>query len=188
VTETVDQRLARGERRRAQLIEATLTVIEREGVGGVSHRAVAGVAGVSPSAALHHYPTLDDLLVAALISANQSSIDSVAAVEDIAGLADVLAEQIVEHRTRFVAVYELYLLAARRPALRPEAFRWIASVEEAAKRLGADQAGARALCASLDGLGLQALLSEEVPDRREVSAVLARALPSPRGRDGAGAS
>lgn len=176
MTETVDRRLVRGERRRAQLIEATLTVIEREGVGGVSHRAVARLAGVSPSAALHHFATLDDLLVAALISANERSIDAVEAVEDIAGLADLLAEHIVDARTRFVAVYELYLLAARRPALRPEAYRWIASVEEAARRLGADEAGARALCACLDGLGLQALLSDAVPDRDETTAILTRAL------------
>ena len=118
MTETVDQRLAKGERRRAELIEATLAVIEGDGVGGVSHRAVAALAGVSPSAALHHYPTLDDLLVAALISANQSSIEAIAAVDEVADFADVLAEQIVEQRTRFVAIYELYLLAARRPALR----------------------------------------------------------------------
>jgi len=151
-------------------------VVERDGVGGVSHRSVAKLAGVSPSAALHHYPTLDDLLVAALISANQSSVDAVEAVDDIAGLADVLAEQIVERRTRFVAVYELYLLAARRPALRPEAFRWISSVEDAARRLGADEIGTHALCATLDGLGLQALLSEEVPDRDEATEVLRRSL------------
>jgi len=176
VTETVDRRLVRGERRRAQLIEATLEVIEREGVGGVSHRAVARVARVSPSAALHHFATLDDLLVAALVSANKSSVDAVGEVEDIAGLAELLAEQIVEQRTRFVAVYELYLLAARRPALRPEAYRWIESVTDAAKRLGADETGARALCAALDGLGLQALLSDEVPDRAETAAILTRAL------------
>lgn len=176
MTETVDQRLVRGERRRAELIEATLTVVGRDGVGGVSHRAVARIAGVSPSAALHHFATLDDLLVAALTSANQSSIEAVAAVEDIAGLADLLSTEIVEERTRFVALYELYLLAARRPALRPEAYRWIESVEQAAKRLGADAEGARALCATLDGLGLQALLTGEVPDRAETTAILTRAL------------
>lgn len=176
MTDTVDQRLVRGERRRAELIEATLQVIEREGVGGVSHRAVATVAGVSPSAALHHYPSLDDLLVAALVSANQSSVYAVEAVEDISGLADVLTRYITEHRTRFVAVYELYLLAARRPALRPEAYRWISSVEDAARRLGADETGTRALCAALDGLGLQALLSEQIPDRAETTEVLRRTL------------
>jgi DNA-binding transcriptional regulator YbjK len=176
MTETVDRRLVRGERRRAQLIEATLTVIERDGVGGVSHRAVAKLARVSPSAALHHFATLDDLLVAAVISANEDSMKAIAAVEDIAGLADLLADQILEHRTRFVALYELYLLAARRPALRPEAYRWIAAVTDAAQRLGADEVGARSLTAALDGLGLQALLSDELPDRRATTAVLARAL------------
>jgi DNA-binding transcriptional regulator YbjK len=134
------------------------------------------VAGVSPSAALHHFATLDDLLVAALISANEESVTAVDAIEDIGGLADLLAAQIVEHRNRFAAVYELYLLAARRPALRPEADRWIASVEQAARRLGADEIGARALSAALDGLGLQALLADAVPDRDETTAILARAL------------
>jgi DNA-binding transcriptional regulator YbjK len=60
MTETVDRRLERGARRRAELIEATLTVVKRRGVAGVSHRTVAKVAGVSPSAALHHFATLDE--------------------------------------------------------------------------------------------------------------------------------
>lgn len=176
MSETADKRLVRGERRRAELIEATLQVIERVGVGGVSHRAVAKLAGVSPSAAIHHFATLDDLLVAAVISANEESVRAVSAVEDVAGLAELLAEQIVEHRTRFVALYELYLLAARRPALRPEAHRWIASVEEAARRLGADATGARALTAALDGFGLQALVTDEEPERKKIVAGLRRTL------------
>lgn len=176
MTDTVDQRFVRGERRRAQLIEATLTVIEQEGVGGVSHRAVARVAAVSPSAALHHFATLDDLLVAAVISANEESMIVIADVDDIAGLADLLTDEVVRHRTRFVALYELYLLAARRPALRPEAYRWIESVQQAARRLGADRVGARAVAAALDGLGLQALIEDEVPDRDIVIQVLRRAM------------
>jgi TetR/AcrR family transcriptional regulator, regulator of biofilm formation and stress response len=176
VTETADQRLVRGERRRAELIEATLAVIEREGVGGVSHRSVASLAGVSPSAAVHHFATIDDLLLAALISANEESIGAVEAVNDVGGLAELLVDQVVRHRARFVATYELYLLAARRPALRPEAYRWMASVAEAAGRLGADATSTRALVAALDGLGLQALLTDEVPDREDVVAALRRTV------------
>lgn len=171
-----DQRLARGERRRAELIEATLEVIEREGVGGVSHRAVAKLAGVSPSAAIHYFATLDDLLVAAVISANEESVIAVNGIDDVAGLADLLAEQIVDQRARFVALYELYLLAARRPALRPEAHRWIDSVDSAARRLGADETGARALTAALDGFGIQALVTDEEPDRKRIVAALRRTL------------
>jgi DNA-binding transcriptional regulator YbjK len=184
MTETVDRRLERGARRRAELIEATLTVIEKEGVAGVSHRTVAKVAGVSPSAALHHFATLDDLLVAALISGSETSIEAIAQVHDVAGLADVLTDQIVDGRSRFVAVYELYLLAARRRALRPEADRWIDSVKDAAIRLGADETTARALCATLDGLGLQALLSDEVPERAAAAEILASVLSTSSGTEG----
>jgi TetR/AcrR family transcriptional regulator, regulator of biofilm formation and stress response len=180
LTETVDQRLVRGERRRAELIEATLQVIERDGVGGVSHRAVAKLAGVSPSAAIHHFATLDDLLVAALVKANEESIEAVDAVDDVDGLAELLAEQASDHRSRFVAVYELYLLAARRPALRDEAHRWMRSVRDAAERMGADEVAAEALTAALDGLGIQALLTDEPPDRGRAVDVLREVLPRAR--------
>jgi DNA-binding transcriptional regulator YbjK len=176
LSEGVDQRLVRGERRRAELIEATLQVIEREGVGGVSHRSVAKLAGVSPSAAIHHFATLDDLLLAAVISANEESSEAVEAVSDVDGLAGLLTEQVVDKRSGFVALFELYLLAARRPALRPEAYRWIESVQDAARRLGADETGARAVAAALDGLGIHALVTDEAPDRKSVAAVLRRAL------------
>ena len=176
MTGTVDGRLLRGERRRAQLIEATLQVIEASGIGGVSHRAVAKVAGVSPAAAIHHFATLDDLLVAALVSANEASVRAIEAVQDVDGLAQVLVDHVVGHRTRFVALYELYLLAARRPALRPESYRWMRSVQDAARRLGADDTGTEALTATLDGLGLEALLNEETPDRDRVAAILARTI------------
>jgi DNA-binding transcriptional regulator YbjK len=174
--EPVDQRRARGERRRAQLIEATLAVIERDGVGGVSHRAVSQLAKVSPSAALHHFATLDDLLVAALVSASEESMTAIADVQDVDGLTGLLTNEVVHHRGRFVALFQLYLLAARRPALRPEAYRWIGAVEETAKRLGADEVGARAVAAALDGLGLQALIRHEVPDPKEAAAILRRAF------------
>jgi DNA-binding transcriptional regulator YbjK len=174
----VDQRLARGARRRAELIAATLAVIERDGVGGVSHRAVARIAGVSPSAALHHFATLDDLLVAALVSASEDSMAAIAELEDIEGFTRLLTEEAVHRRPRFVALYQLYLLAARRPALRPEARRWIAAVEDAARRLGADDVGARAVAIALDGLGLHALIRHEDPDPAEAAEILRRAISS----------
>lgn len=173
---SVDGRLARGERRRAQLIDATLTLIERDGVAAVSHRAVARIAGVSPSAALHHFATLDDLLVAALVSANDESIAALQQVDDVDGLADFVVDEITTHRARYVALYELYLLAARRPALRPEAFRWMDAVRGAARSWGADDVAGTAVVAAVDGLGLQALIRERFPERGEIRDVLARAL------------
>jgi DNA-binding transcriptional regulator YbjK len=175
---TINGRLARGERRRAQLIDATQALIERDGVGAVSHRSVARVAQVSPSAALHYFETLDELLVAALVCANDQSIAALEEVEDVDGLADFVVDELTTHRARSMALYELYLLAARRPALRPEATRWMDAVRTVARRLGADEGAVTALLAAIDGLGLQTLIQERGADRAHVRDVLRRALAS----------
>jgi DNA-binding transcriptional regulator YbjK len=173
---TTDGRLVRGERRRAQLISATLALIESNGVAAVSHRSVSRIAEVSPSAVLHHFQTLDDLLVAALVRANDESMAALALVRDVTGLAAYIISELTEHRARTVALYELYLLAARRPALRPEAGRWMDAVKTAALRLGADEPAATALVAVVDGLGLQALVREQVTRRTEILDALTRVL------------
>src|SRR3954467_8683342 len=64
----VDGRKVRGEKRRTELIEATLRIIERNGVAGVTHRTVAAEAGVPTTSTTYHFSSLDDLLIAALIS------------------------------------------------------------------------------------------------------------------------
>ncbi|NEB66137.1 TetR family transcriptional regulator, partial [Streptomyces fulvissimus] len=61
-----DGRRARGAETRRHLLDATVRVIERDGVTGVTHRAVAAEAGVTKSVASYHYPAVDDLLTAAL--------------------------------------------------------------------------------------------------------------------------
>src|SRR5690606_3066250 len=63
-----DGRRARGRRRRAEIIEATLAVVQRDGTAGVTHRTVAREAGIPTSLSTYYFATLDDLLVAALTS------------------------------------------------------------------------------------------------------------------------
>lgn len=173
---TIDGRLARGARRRAEIIEATIRLVEREGVAGVTHRAIASSLGVSPSALTHHFPTLDDLLTAALTSGiiwGDAEFENVSSIDH---LAHILWLQMTSERKRLAAVYELYLLAARRPALRDAARGWVISLGRVARRLGADREGEWAMAAAVDGLGLQALLSDEGIDETEVTAVLHRAI------------
>src|ERR1700692_4235606 len=52
-----------GDLRRA-LLEAAEAILEREGPGGLSLRAVAREAGVSPAAPYHHFKDKDELLLA----------------------------------------------------------------------------------------------------------------------------
>src|SRR5262245_62772174 len=52
--------------RERPLMEATLRIIGRKGLDGVTHRAVAAEAGMSLGAVTHHFATRDILVDAAL--------------------------------------------------------------------------------------------------------------------------
>ena len=55
-------RLSRGERTRLRVLEGALRVLARDGVGGVTHRAVAKEAGVSLSATTYYFKSKSELL------------------------------------------------------------------------------------------------------------------------------
>ncbi|MGP3968802.1 TetR/AcrR family transcriptional regulator [Streptomyces sp. 6N223] len=179
--ETVDRRKLRGERRRAQIIEATLTIVRRDGAAGVTHRAVAKEAGITTSLTLYYYATLDDLLVAALTSvadAYTRRIRQLIDTEDdpLDGLARLIAESAGPGRERALAERELSTLAARRPALRPVARRWRDNVAELARTRTGDPDAIEALVAVSDGLCAAILLDDREADPDHILAVLSKAL------------
>ena len=176
----VDGRVERGRRRREQLVEAALRVVERDGVGAVTHRAVAKEAGVAATAGTYHFPTVDDLLVAAITAATARF--AAQARERIAGgpgaLAGWAAEQLREHRGRTLAEYELYLVAARRPALRTAVRLWTDVLAEVLSGWCDDTGAVRGAVAACDGLMLQGLTADEPPTAAEFEVVVRRALGS----------
>ena len=180
-----DGRRARGERRRAELIAATLRVVARDGAAGVTHRSVAREAGTPTSLATYYFATLDDLLVAALTEVGRdyerilrAALDSGA--DPLTGLARLLADSGTEAgRGRALAERELSTLAARRPALRGLAHGWRALVAEIARTRTDDPHAATALIATADGLCASILLDDEPPDPERLRAGLARALGAP---------
>ncbi|MFJ8879683.1 MULTISPECIES: TetR family transcriptional regulator [unclassified Streptomyces] len=171
-----DGRRARGEETRRRLLDATVRVIKRDGVAGVTHRAVAAEAGVPKSVASYHYPAVDDLLTAALRDSSDAyARDLAALLPEGYGLGDLAAHLTAcqeENRSRALAEYELYLQAARRPALRPAAARWTAVLAELAAPFTTDPAIVATLTATLDGLFLQALLRDEPVDAGRVEAAM----------------
>jgi len=181
----VDGRRARGERRRAELIAATLRVVERDGVAGVTHRSVAREAGAPTSLATYYFTTLDDLLVAALTEVGREYertlrdvLDS--GVDPLTGLARMLADSGTEAgRGRALAEREMSTLAARRPALRGLAHGWRALVAEIARTRTDDPHAATALIATTDGLCASILLHDVPPDPDRLRAVLERVLGVP---------
>ncbi|MGH3520758.1 MAG: TetR/AcrR family transcriptional regulator [Haloechinothrix sp.] len=175
----VDGRRARGERRRKEIIDAALRIIERDGVAGVTHRTVAREAGIPTASTTYHFATLDDLLLAALIScardmatevywmidrarsreglrrSSDSTTGGPSAADEVSAL---LAEALGPRRGRTMAEYELYLLAARRPALRPAARRWLDVLTSMVRH--DDEVAFRVFLAGIDGLLIQGLIDE----------------------------
>lgn len=178
-----DGRRLKGERRRQELIAATLRVVARDGVSGVSHRAVSREAGLSPTAAAYHFQRIDDLLTAALTSCmddsaarmRQLTADAEDGTDNLAELARVMARLFTEP-DHLLAEYELFLLAAREPALRESTDRWLDALGEFARRHTSDPVRVQALMATVDGLLLQALLREQPPTAEQFEAVLRSVL------------
>jgi DNA-binding transcriptional regulator YbjK len=167
-----DGRRAKGERRRRAIVEATFRVLERDGPTGVSHRNIAREADVSAASIAYYFDGIDDLLVATLLESVEILVAEFGSlresVQDEArwprAVAEKLATMVQQLRGRTIAEFELYLLAARRPPLRPAARRW---VEVAAGQVndgrGTDAGILHALFAAVDGLLLQALVADEPP-------------------------
>jgi DNA-binding transcriptional regulator YbjK len=178
LTATEDGRRARGVARRRQLVDAALVVIARDGIAGLTHRAVATQAGVSLALAGYHFAGIDDLAATALTQATDDLRDALSADGDhsVRRLARLLADEREHNRERLIAGYELYLLAIRRPHLRPQALSWLDVMADA---FAPDLHGAsrQALQATVDGICLHTLLSEHAPDADEVEAMLERAWP-----------
>lgn len=187
-TRQPDGRKARGEKRRAEIIDATLRVIERDGVAGVTHRTVAREADIPTTSTTYHFASLDDLLIATLISCARDMATDIywmidrarsreglrRAGEEGPSAADevsaLLAEALGPRRGRTMAEYELYLLAARRPELRPAARRWLDVLTSMVRH--DDEVAFRVFLAGIDGLLIQGLIDDEPPSAEELRPVV----------------
>jgi DNA-binding transcriptional regulator YbjK len=165
--------------RREQILDATLRVIGRDGREGVTHRAVAEEAGVPLGSTTYYFDSRDDLLGQALEHVAAQEVDrygrlgeELRTVKSGRQLADRLISELVaaaEDRVAYIAEYELWLEAGRRPDLREAAQSWCnaeqRAVAGAMEGLGSSdpRADASLVVAALDGLGERVLAREEDP-------------------------
>jgi DNA-binding transcriptional regulator YbjK len=153
-----------------------MRVIERSGVAAVSQRVVAQEAGVPPSAVTYYFPAVDDLLLAALADCNDDylrGLDACARDPDpLRALARLIAESNDARRAYAAAEYELFLIAARRPELRPEADRWAAAIDDFLAPHVADPIARAGATAAVDGLFLRCFVAADAPGADEVHAIL----------------
>ena len=165
----------KGERRREELLQATLRLIGARGADAVTHRAVAEEAGVPLSATTYYFASKEELLEQSLLMAAREETErlerlvldlapqSLSVEEWAAAVAHLLAGDVAAEPARHVALFELGLEATRREPLRAELQRWqdahLRLAEMGCRAIGSDEPelDARVVVATLTGLMLQQL-------------------------------
>src|SRR6478672_12155649 len=119
----VDGRRLRGETSRARILGAATSVISRDGLGALTHRAAADAAGVPLARVAYHFPKIDDLLEAAAgeylagFDAHLAALAADAAVgrrSMVEACTDFVVELITAGSGAFLAMVEVRVALARR--------------------------------------------------------------------------
>ena len=164
---------------REAIIAATVRIVAREGVAAVTHRRVAGEAGVALSSTTWHFAAKADILEAALHWTARREVERIRAIADRLGAGDFdpsawadelgewLVEQVTSEREIAVALYRLQvelLGSGRAPAVHREWGDELRAVGERALEgspTSTPELDVRLVVATLDGLRMGILNSGE---------------------------
>ncbi len=169
-----DGRRQRGAASRRVILDAASQLITREGVGGLTHRAVAEQAGVPLARVGYHFPTIDDLMVAATaryleLFDERLAAMAAAAVRDgrpmVEACTDFMAELIGDGAQEFLAVVEVRLALHRRGRVVDDD-----RVLEVVRGFGAAEEQVGSIVASLFGFAVLAATTDAPVPRELVRA------------------
>lgn len=177
---------ARGAVRQAALVQAAVALVGEQGLGAVSHRAVARRAGVPLAATTYYFSSLESLLVDAVQALAAQWLDRAQAVleqlppqlagpTELAEAAVAITVPVGPATDDLPTMYERYLEAGRSPALRPLVRSYDAALDDlladVLSRAGHPRSRARLLLAVVDGAVLRALAEGDAPRAAAVAAV-----------------
>ncbi|WP_437672483.1 TetR/AcrR family transcriptional regulator [Sorangium sp. So ce131] len=154
--------------RKDRLVATALDVIAEQGVAGASHRTIARAADVPLGSTTYHFASIDELLAAAFTRHAETVAARLEEGMRAARGRKAAVEFLVEHLSAdllgsardLVLSVELYVAAARRPALRAVTQAWMLRSRRALE-LHFDPVTARELDALIEGLVLHSALSTE---------------------------
>lgn len=156
-------------------MDATVRVVARKGLRGVTYREVAEEAGVTYGLVSHHFGSRDALIEETLEHVFRSSIEVSFLQRDASGVDDFgrgLPEAISATEEQQVFEYEMGLEARRRPELLAELRAiyedYVTLVERQLRAIGIDRerSFARLIFAILDGLVLQQVFFDRPEETR----------------------
>lgn len=149
---------------REALLDAVIELVGREGLRSLSYRKVAEIAGVDNTLISHHFGSKTALLEAAMEYAAERTLDNTEFERIFRGtVAENVIAEVRHFPERQSFQFEMVLASRGMPALRPAAERlysaYINRMQGALSAAGyeADEAVARLVFASLDGLVFQRL-------------------------------
>ncbi|WP_326554789.1 TetR/AcrR family transcriptional regulator [Micromonospora sp. NBC_01813] len=190
----------KGALRRAVLLAAACELLQEVGFDQTSHRAVATRAGLPLAATTYYFATLDVLLAAATqelrgqhLRAGRGIVDAMGAgpcppdrlAEAVIGI--LVGDRVDPPPARVSALYERFLQAGRRPAVRPVVRDWNTGLADLLAdllhRVGRTPPpdGARTLLALADGILLSELAEGGDTALDQARRRLAVALPAVTG-------
>jgi len=173
-----------GERKREQILDASVRVFGTGGASAVTHRAVAKVAQVPLGSTTYYFTDRDDLLLQTMAHAREaeavrlaSIVDALEEVPDVDRSLDVLTEMFFDKTVADplydLALFEMFMEATRNGVVRDEARAWSRMIGELVDRVlpPTDPAVPRDMAVQIvaclvDGLMLEAVSNAElsVPD------------------------
>ncbi|MFP9229690.1 TetR family transcriptional regulator [Pectobacterium cacticida] len=151
--------------RAAQIITAATHLIKREGIGALTHRAVAEEAQVSLGSTTYYFKSLDDMLNAVMVNAItrfRADMFTWFSQRRYDDPCDVLTDFVmrgIEDIDELGREYELFTAAIARSSLRPIALEWSNAVVGLIKLVAPDNA-ALPLGSLLNGFFIRALLEK----------------------------
>ena len=188
---------APGVRKKQTLVEAVLRLLAREGMGSITHRAVAVEAGTSLRSTTYYFATKEDMIREAFRYFVTCSLERIDRIRDLASadkidvatgarlIVDQVAAESEDPNTSWAAEFELVLGVSRDPALAPEYLDFQVKLEERVqlmmKELGSPHSArdARIVLGFLRGFELEQLTRPDRPlSKRALVADLTRLLKS----------
>jgi DNA-binding transcriptional regulator YbjK len=170
--------------RRERIAAAAIQVVARDGIEGLTHRAVAKEADVPLGSTSYHFGDKDALLKSAVELAEVVNRDLLTSILEshspetdlAAALAGLVEELTVHRRKQLVLDYELYLAARRRPALRECAQRWVDDIEALIRRFAPDDVTTMAVSMMLEGVLVQAVVFDRPVPATDTEPVFRRVI------------
>jgi DNA-binding transcriptional regulator YbjK len=169
-------------KRKERIVDSALEVLARDGVAGITHRAIGEAADVPLGSITYHFATLDDIVQLAF----QTHVDRLAsrfeerlascqqAADLIECIVLAITDDLAAHPNELAVTYELYGDAVRRNDNKRVTQRWIERAEEALAQ-HFDRSTARLVDVVIEGLMVRMSIAQQPISKDEVRALLTMA-------------